>query len=136
LFLSGQIDRVKSPIAMYSFQPWVKRMLASAAGAALLLSQAGCRDRPVVDGGVQTTPTFTRHVAPIIFEHCSYCHHPGQAAPFDLLTFAHVSQRPRQSAEVVTSRYMPPWLAEPGFNHFQNARVLTEQEIAIVNAWV
>lgn len=111
-------------------------MLASAAGAALLLSQAGCRDRAVVDGGVPTTPTFTRHVAPIIFEHCSYCHHQGQAAPFDLLTFADVSQRSRQIAEVVTSRYMPPWLPEPGFNHFQNERVLTEQDIAIVNAWV
>lgn len=121
---------------MNSLPPWVKRILRSVIGGALLLSLTGCGDRPVGADQGAAKPTFTKHVAPIIYQHCAYCHHPGQAAPFDLLTYADASQRARQIAEVVTSRYMPPWLPEPGFNHFQNERVLTDQEIALVNAWV
>ena len=30
--------------------------------------------------------TFNRDVAPIVYEHCSTCHRPGEAAPFSLLT--------------------------------------------------
>src|ERR1700761_8032171 len=32
--------------------------------------------------------TFTRDIAPIIFDHCASCHHTGQAAPFSLLTYS------------------------------------------------
>jgi mono/diheme cytochrome c family protein len=114
----------------------MKRLAGSVGVGMWVLLLTGCGDRQAGGDAVPARPTFTKHVAPIIYEHCAYCHHPGQAAPFDLLTFADVSQRSRQIAEVVTSRYMPPWLPEPGFNHFQNERVLTEQEIALVNAWV
>jgi Flp pilus assembly protein TadD len=101
-----------------------------------LLVLTGCGDRPTAGGTVPARPTFTKDVAPIIHRHCSYCHQPGQAAPFELLTFADASQRARQIVEVVNSRFMPPWLPEPGFNHFQNERLLTREEIAILNAWV
>ncbi len=97
---------------------------------------AGCREQPAVGGGNPAQPTFAKDVAPIIFENCAYCHRAGQAAPFELLTYADVSQRAKQIGEVVSSRFMPPWLPEPGFNHFQNERVLTTEEIAILNAWV
>ena len=31
--------------------------------------------------------TFTKDVAPIIFNHCAGCHRPGEAAPFALLNY-------------------------------------------------
>lgn len=96
---------------------------------------AGC-DRGPSSGGTAGPPTFAQDVAPIIHENCSYCHRPGQAAPFDLLTYADASQRARQIGEVVSSRFMPPWLPEPGFNHFQNERLLTPAQIATITNWV
>ena len=38
------------------------------------------------------TPTFTKDVAPILFENCVSCHRPGEVAPMSLLTYQ--SSRP------------------------------------------
>src|SRR6266550_3561928 len=58
-------------------------------------------------------PTFARDIAPIIFQHCSGCHRPGQSAPFALLNFADVKKHAADIANVVRRRFMPPWLPEP-----------------------
>ncbi len=79
--------------------------------------------------------TFTRHIAPILFQHCVACHRPGEVAPFSLLTFADASKRAKQIAKFASSREMPPWKPEPGFGHFLEERRLTKQEIATVARW-
>ena len=43
----------------------------------------------------QPRVTFTRDVAPIVFEHCATCHRPGDIAPFSLLTYDDVRPRAR-----------------------------------------
>jgi tetratricopeptide (TPR) repeat protein len=80
--------------------------------------------------------TFTRDVAPILFEHCSTCHRPGQTVPFSLLTYEDVRPRARRIAEVTRNRAMPPWKPEPGHGRFQGERRLTEKEIATIQSWV
>ncbi len=47
-----------------------------------------------------STVTFARDVAPIVFAKCSPCHHPGEAAPFSLLTYDDVRRRARQIVDV------------------------------------
>lgn len=79
--------------------------------------------------------TFSRDIAPIIFENCSTCHHPGDAAPFSLLNYADVKKRARQIAEVTARRLMPPWLPEKGYNEFVGQRYLTEQQVAMIQKW-
>ncbi|HAV64069.1 MAG TPA: hypothetical protein DCY13_17095, partial [Verrucomicrobiales bacterium] len=85
--------------------------------------------------GSSRTPTFAADIAPIIHQNCSYCHRAGQAAPFELLTYADVSKRAKQIAEVTASRYMPPWLPAPGFNHFQEERRLSDEQISLIARW-
>jgi tetratricopeptide (TPR) repeat protein/mono/diheme cytochrome c family protein len=81
-------------------------------------------------------PTFSRDIAPIVFRHCASCHHPGQNAPFSLLTYEDVRPRARQIALVTRSRYMPPWKPEPGFgDEFIGKRGLTDGEIATIEQW-
>src|SRR5262245_37468998 len=59
-------------------------------------------------------PTFSRDMAPIIAEHCAPCHRPGQAGPFNLLTYSDVRTRGRLIVEVTKRRSMPPWKPAPG----------------------
>src|SRR5215217_8084864 len=33
------------------------------------------------------TPTFTKDVAPIVYNSCATCHRPGEVAPMSLITF-------------------------------------------------
>lgn len=99
------------------------------------LCAAGCL---VEFRGVAATgsaPTFTEHVAPIIFQHCASCHRPGEIGPFPLLTYDDVRKRARQIAEVTTTKFMPPWHAEAGHAELLNPRVLTEQQIATLRRW-
>lgn len=83
----------------------------------------------------QPQVTFTRDIAPIIFDRCSICHRPGEAAPFSLLTFEDARRRARQIAEVTQARYMPPWLPEDGCGEFAAERRLTDAQIALIQQW-
>jgi tetratricopeptide (TPR) repeat protein len=84
----------------------------------------------------QGTLTFNTDVAPIVFDRCAYCHRPGQAAPFSLLSYADVKQRSKQIAEVTAKGYMPPWLPEPGFGDFANVRRLTADQLGVLQQWI
>src|ERR1041385_4303507 len=86
----------------------------------LFLSVAFLIDFTIATGapGDSSTVTFARDVAPIIFQRCAGCHRPGQAAPFNLLTYEDVKKRAKLVAEVVGKKYMPPWLPEAGPHAF------------------
>jgi mono/diheme cytochrome c family protein len=81
-------------------------------------------------------PTFTRDIAPIIFQHCSGCHRPGQPAPFALLTWGDAKKHAADIANVVRRRFMPPWLPEPGYGIFENEQRLKSEEIDLIERWV
>ena len=84
----------------------------------------------------QTLPTFTRDVAPILFEHCAGCHRPGRFAPFSVLTFEAARPWARAIREQVVSGKMPPWKPEPGYGDFVAPRRLTPEQIAVLERWV
>jgi hypothetical protein len=115
---------------------WIVAALVIGIGATLAARRfAGARSGPApvkISGPV----TFHKHVAPIVYTHCSPCHHPGEAAPFNLLNFADVKKHTRQIADVTSRRLMPPWLPEPGANEFVGERSLTEEQIQIIQAWI
>jgi tetratricopeptide (TPR) repeat protein len=81
-------------------------------------------------------PTFARDVAPIVFERCAGCHHPGEAAPFALLGYDDIKKRAAQIVRVTASRFMPPWLPDPAANRFQGDRSLSEREIETFRRWL
>ncbi len=81
-------------------------------------------------------PTFSRDVAPILFESCATCHHPGGVGPFSLLSFSDAKKRARQIAEVTRSRYMPPWLPDPIDVELEGNRRLAETDIETIQRWV
>jgi tetratricopeptide (TPR) repeat protein len=80
--------------------------------------------------------TFSHDIAPIVYQKCAPCHHPGEAAPFSLLTYQDVKKRAALVATVTRSGYMPPWLPEHGYGEFSGERRLTAEEIAAIAAWV
>jgi len=82
------------------------------------------------------TVTFTKDIAPIVFNHCATCHRPGQSAPFPLLNYADVKKHARQIVEVTGRRYMPPWLPQPGLVEYADARVLSVDELGLLGQWV
>ncbi len=88
-------------------------------------------------GRADTTPTFTKDVAPILYENCASCHRKGDIAPMSLLTYQEVRPWSKAIREVVVSREMPPWLADPAHSlKMRNERRLSQQQIDTLVAWV
>src|ERR1044071_3750387 len=80
--------------------------------------------------------TFNQQIAPIVYQNCSPCHRPGEAAPFSLLSYDDVKRHAAQIAAVTKKRFMPPWLPEPGHGDFAEERRLTEEQIELIGEWV
>src|SRR5882757_9325082 len=80
-------------------------------------------------------PTFNKDIAAILYQNCATCHRPGEVAPFSLLTYRDAAKRASLIATVTAKHYMPPWKAEPGYQHFQDERRLTDPQIRIISEW-
>src|SRR5262245_44715204 len=101
-------------------------MISRSVFAGLLLSAAAL---------AKETPTFNRDIAPIIFEQCVGCHHPGGTGTFSLATYADVKKRGKLIKEVTARRYMPPWLPERGHGEFVGERRLSDEQIELIQRW-
>lgn len=77
---------------------------------------------------VPAAPTFSNDIGPILYDNCMTCHRPGQSAPFSLITYQDARKHGRQIVDVISSRFMPPWLPEPGFTEFIGQRSLSEEQ--------
>jgi Flp pilus assembly protein TadD len=118
----------------------LKVLLASfaliAIGDIVLLAGVGSRSPIAGSTGANSAITFDRDIAPIVFKNCAVCHHPGGSGPFSLLTYVDVKNHSRQIAAVTSSRYMPPWLPEPGYGVFEGERRLDDKQIQTIQRWV
>jgi hypothetical protein len=80
--------------------------------------------------------TFNKHIAPIVFQHCADCHHPGEVAPFPLLSYDDVRKRAKQIEVVTRDRFMPPWKSVEGHGRFLGERRLKQEDIDLIARWV
>jgi hypothetical protein len=92
---------------------------------------ASCRSH-----SAKENPTFSEDISPIIFKNCAPCHRPGEVGPFPLLSYSDVIKKGKTIAAVTKARYMPPWPADPAYSHFAGERVLTGDEIQLIQNWV
>jgi hypothetical protein len=85
---------------------------------------------------LSAAPTFTKDIAPILYQRCVECHRPDSIAPMSLLNYK--SARPWASSirEAVLTRKMPPWFADPQYGHFANDARLNARQIEAIKAWV
>ncbi len=82
------------------------------------------------------TPTYYADVLPILQKRCQDCHHPGEVAPFSLLTYEQAKKRAHDLADVVEDHKMPPWPASTTTGGpFRDARILSKAEIETLTEW-
>ncbi len=116
----------------------VRTGIAASSLLSVALLGAALAPRPAARAATSspaTIPTFTRDVAPILYQNCVTCHRAGQVAPFSLVDYADAAPRARQIADVTQSRYMPPWKAAAGYGDFHGARRLSAAQIATLKTW-
>lgn len=110
---------MKSIVAITAFASFVT------AGGALAADVNGAK-----------APTFSKDVAPILFNRCLGCHRPGEAAPMSFQNYKEVRPWAKAIKQQVTARTMPPWDADPAIDKFSNDRRLSDTQVATVVKWV
>jgi peroxiredoxin len=96
----------------------------------------GCLIGRVREAQANSEVNYSKHVAPLLQEHCVECHRPGQIGPFALEKYDEVVGWADMIEEVVRDRRMPPWHPDPKFGHFANDISLSDAEKETIYKWV
>jgi hypothetical protein len=103
----------------------------------LILASLLCVSVANVPMAAQTAavPTFSKDVAPILYNKCVACHRAGEIGPMSLITYREVRPWAASIRDKVSARIMPPWHADPQYGSFRNDRSLSAKEIDTIVRW-
>ena len=104
----------------------VQKTLAIAALCLAVASSARAAD---------AAPTFSKDVAPILYNNCVVCHRPGEVAPMSLITYQNARPWARAIKNKVMAHEMPPWGASTDSLKMANDRSLSPKEIETIAKW-
>ena len=81
------------------------------------------------------TPTFSKDVAPILYQNCTSCHRAGEIGPMALITYKDARPWAKSIATRVANGTMPPWHADPAHGQFLNDRSLKAADRDAILKW-
>lgn len=80
--------------------------------------------------------TYTKDIAPIIYNNCMVCHRSGEIGPMSLTNYEEVRNWGETIRAVTAIKYMPPWKPDPEYSSFLGENYLTDEEIDLIAQWV
>jgi len=80
--------------------------------------------------------SYSNTIAPMLAENCVTCHREGGIGPWAMTDYNMVRGFAPMIREVVRTKRMPPWHADPHYGEFKNDRSLTDGEIATLVHWI
>jgi len=81
-------------------------------------------------------PTFTKDVAPILYNNCIECHRATMFAPFSLTTYEDARPHVRAIKQRVIAKTMPPWGSDMPHGLFRNDPRLSDKDIQTIVSWI
>lgn len=87
-------------------------------------------------GVLSAQPTFSKDIAPIIYNNCGICHRPGEIGPMPLTNYQQVKNWASMIEYVTSIKYMPPWPPEKSYSTLLEERGLEDAEIQLIADWV
>jgi hypothetical protein len=81
-------------------------------------------------------PVWTLDIAPILYKHCTPCHHSGGLAPFPLVSYDDAYFNRYAILSSVKNGKMPPWPPDPTYSRFAHERLMSKDEIHLIEEWV
>jgi hypothetical protein len=91
---------------------------------------------PIWEEHSDKTISYTKQVAPIIREKCATCHLKGGIGPFAFSSYRKVRGWSDMMREVLMTRRMPPWQADPHHGAFSQDLSLSKKEKQTLLHWI
>ena len=80
--------------------------------------------------------SYSQTIAPMLERRCVVCHHTGGIAPWAMNDYAMVAGFAPMMREVLRTRRMPPWHADPHVGMFEGDRSLSVEEKQTLVHWI
>ncbi len=80
--------------------------------------------------------SYSDTIAPILADNCVACHREGGIGPWAMTSYDMVRGFAPMIREVLRTRRMPPWHADPHYGEFRNDRSLTPDEKRTLVHWI
>ncbi len=107
--------------------------------AAAFVYRANAKNSSVAEAALMPpvdNPTFYKDIAPILNTNCVVCHRPGEAVPMSLTTYEQARPWAKSIRNMVDTRQMPPWHADPTIGEWANDRRLSERDLTTIVRWI
>ncbi|MCH7671182.1 MAG: redoxin domain-containing protein [Proteobacteria bacterium] len=118
--------------AIAGLEAAIQEILAGEEVSTPLLAASG----EAVTFPVQAAVSYTRDVAPVLAEQCASCHREGGVAPFAMDSHTMVQGWSPMIREVLMTKRMPPGQIDAHVGDFVNDRLLDDQDVRNIIAWV
>jgi len=80
--------------------------------------------------------SYTKDIAPILKERCAVCHIEGGIAPWQMTDYQTIQGWSQMIKQVILSKRMPPWKADPHIGVFENSLALSDSNARKIVAWI
>lgn len=80
--------------------------------------------------------SYSETIAPMLAENCAICHQDGGIGPWAMTDYSMIQGFAPMIREVVLTKRMPPWSADPEIGNFHNARYLTPTQQQMLVHWI
>lgn len=96
----------------------------------------GCRVTRLSSTEEKNHLTYTKDIAPILADRCVKCHNEDGIAPWSMSNYNLVNGWSSMMKEVLLSKRMPPWNADPEIGEFQNTLLLKDSNLRKIIRWI
>jgi hypothetical protein len=80
--------------------------------------------------------SYSKTIAPILIDKCVTCHREGGIGPWQMSSYEMIRGFAPMIREVLRTRRMPPWHADPHYGVFSNDRSLSDDEVKTLVHWI
>lgn len=92
--------------------------------------------RDGLDRDAHAKISYSETIAPILIENCASCHQEGGIGPWAMTDYSDVEGFAPMIREVVRTKRMPPWSADPHIGEFLQSRELSVEEQQLLVRWI
>lgn len=92
--------------------------------------------RDAGDSEAHAKISYSEIIAPILMENCVTCHQEGGIGPWAMTDYAQIEGFAPTIRDVIRTKRMPPWSADPDIGMFHGARKLSVDEQQSLIRWI
>ena len=131
-------ERQKNEAKEHYLKDALNAVLAGEAVATKARPTKGCivNLKDGLDREAHAQISYSKTIAPILEKNCASCHQDGGIGPWSMTNYEEVEGFAPMIREVVRTKRMPPWSADPHVGEFLQARDLSIEDQQLLVRWI